>query len=141
MHDNSILVRARIARFVSERIEPAIYRDRRPLTIEAWEVPDEPVPFSEARTATYRPFAVGQPWGKPWGTTWFHVTGQAPVEWQSEGTRIELLVDLRFTMGQSGFQAEALVSRADGSVIKAIEPFNAYVPIDPDGTVDVYIEA
>ena len=34
MHDNSILVRARIARFVSERIEPAIYRNRRPLTID-----------------------------------------------------------------------------------------------------------
>ena len=141
MHDNSILVRARIARFVSERIEPAIYRDRRPLTIEAWEVPDEPVPFSEARAATYRPFTVGQPWGKPWGTTWFHVTGQAPVEWQAEGTRIELLVDLGFTSGQSGFQAEALVFRTDGSVIKAIEPFNAYVPIDAGGTVDLYIEA
>ena len=141
MHDNSILVRARIARFVSERIEPAIYRDRRPLTITAWEVPGEPVSFSEARTATYLPFAVGQQWGKPWGTTWFHVTGQAPADWPGEGTRIELVVDLGFTSGQSGFQAEALVFRPDGSVIKAIEPFNAYVPLDSDGVVDVYIEA
>ena len=141
MHDNSTLVLARIARFVSERIEPAIYRDRRPLTITAWEVPGEPVPFSEARAATYRPFAVGRQWGRPWGTTWFHVTGQAPADWPREGTRIELIVDLGFTSGQSGFQAEALVFRPDGSVIKAIEPFNAYVPLDPGGTVDLYIEA
>ena len=141
MHENSALVRARIARFVSERIEPAIYRDRRPLTIKAWEVPGEPVPFARARAATYEPFSIGRPWGKPWGTTWFHVTGHAPAEWQGEGTRLELVVDLGFTSGQSGFQAEALVFRPDGSVIKAIEPFNSYVPIGADGLVDVYIEA
>jgi alpha-mannosidase len=81
MHENSVLVRARITRFVSERIKPAIYRDRRPLTIEAWEVPGEPVPFARARAASYEPFSVGRPWGKPWGTTWFHVTGHAPAEW------------------------------------------------------------
>jgi alpha-mannosidase len=141
MHDNSALVRARITRFVSERIEPAVYRDRRPLAIAAWEVPGEPVPFAEARGQTYLPFSVGQPWGKPWGTTWFHVTGQAPAEWTSDGTRLELVVDLGFTSGQSGFQAEALVFRPDGSIIKAIEPFNSHVPIDANGVIDVYIEA
>ncbi|MET4783426.1 glycoside hydrolase family 38 C-terminal domain-containing protein [Glaciihabitans sp. UYNi722] len=141
MHDNSPQVRARIARFVSERIEPAVYRDRHPLTIEAWEVPGEPVPFREALVQAYAPFSVGQTWGKPWGTTWFHVTGHAPADWDTTGTRLELLIDLGFTAGQSGFQAEGLVYRPDGSVIKAIEPFNAYVPIDPDGSVDVYVEA
>jgi alpha-mannosidase len=149
VHDNSELVRTRIARFVTERIEPAVYRERRPLTIEAWEVPDEPVPFADAVTQSYAPFAVGQPWGKPWGTTWFHVTGQVPAEWKrsaagqdhDNGTRAELLVDLGFTAGQAGFQAEGLVYAPDGHIIKAIEPYNTYVPLPSDGVIDLYIEA
>ena len=46
MHDNSTLIRARIRRFVSERVTPALYRVSSPLTISAWEVPDEPVSFA-----------------------------------------------------------------------------------------------
>jgi len=142
VHDNSELVRTRIARFVTERIEPAIYRERRTLTIEAWEVPDEPVPFAHAIEQSYRPFAVGQPWSKPWGTTWFHVTGRVPESWKHEaGTRAELLVDLGFTAGQAGFQAEGLVYAPDGCIIKAIEPYNTYVALPADGVIDVYIEA
>jgi len=73
VHDNSRLVLARIARFVDERIAPAIYPTTRPLDLAVWEVPDEPVPFAEAVGQPFEPFAVGRPWGKPWGTTWFHV--------------------------------------------------------------------
>lgn len=36
--------------------------------IEAWEVPGEPVPFSEAVVQQFEEFAIGAPWGKPWGT-------------------------------------------------------------------------
>src|SRR5674476_142132 len=64
MHDNSILVRARIARFVGERVTPAIYRLSAPLTVHAWEVRDEPVPFAEGRWPGVRAFlcrrAVGR---------------------------------------------------------------------------------
>jgi alpha-mannosidase len=143
VHDNSELVRTRIARFVIERIAPAIYRERMPLVIEAWEVPGEPVPFAEAVQQSYTPFAVGTPWGKPWGTTWFHVTGRVPETWSQEGTRAEVLVDLGFTGGQAGFQAEGLVYAPDGSIVKAIEPFNMHVPIDvtAGGEIDLYIEA
>ncbi|HEX5335407.1 MAG TPA: hypothetical protein VFW55_05965, partial [Propionicimonas sp.] len=85
MHDNSPRVRARIARFVSERVTPALYRASAPLTIGAWEVRDEPVPFSEAVAQRFEPFSVGQRWGAPWGTTWFHVTGTVPEAWAELG--------------------------------------------------------
>jgi alpha-mannosidase len=126
-------------------IEPAIYRERMPLTIEAWDVPDEPVPFAEAVAQSYLPVEVGTPWGKPWGTTWFHVTGRVPAGWGQDGTIVEVLVDLGFSSGQPGFQAEGLVFDADGHIVKAIEPFNTHVPIavgnGGGATIDLYVEA
>ena len=73
MHDNSILVRARIARFVGERVTPAIYRFSAPLTVHAWEVRDEPVPFAEAVGHEFEPFSVGERWGVPWGLSLIHI--------------------------------------------------------------------
>ena len=148
MHNNSVLVRARINRFVAERVTPALYRTSAPLTVTAWEVPDEPVPFSEAVTQGFEPFAVGQLWGAPWGTTWFHLTGVVPPEWATQlegalGGRAEILIDLGFTAGQPGFQCEALVFDPSGRILKAIEPFNNHVPltVGPGGSIDVYVEA
>ncbi|WP_022891809.1 alpha-mannosidase [Agromyces subbeticus] len=143
MHDNSALVRARIARFVEERLKPAATAESAALTVSAWEVPDEPVPFAEALAQPFEPFAVGSPWGKPWGTTWFHVTGEVPAEWAGLPGDIELLVDLGFLSGQAGFQAEGLVFDPAGRIVKAIEPLNDYVPVEvgPGGRIDVYIEA
>lgn len=143
MHDNSASVEVRIDRFVLERLTPAIYRRAAPLAIEAWEVPDEPVPFAEATAQTFLPFSVGTSWSKPWGTTWFHVTGTVPEGWGGPGTSLELLIDLGFSARQAGFQAEGLVYRPDGTIIKAIEPFNGYVPVDlvAGEHVDVFIEA
>ena len=158
MHDTRSLVRARIARFVTERITPAQYRAIAPLTITAWEVPGEPVPFAEAVCQTFTPFALGQAWGKPWGTTWFHVTGTVPSDWtrfDHLDTRTEMLVDLGFLSGQAGFQAEGLVFTPDGVIVKAVEPFNNYVPLGagagalastrvgarPGDPVDLYVEA
>lgn len=143
MHDNSALVRARIARFVEERLKPAATAESASLTLSAWEVPDEPVPFAEAVAQPYEPFTIGSPWGKPWGTTWFHVTGEVPAEWAGLAGDIELLVDLGFLSGQAGFQAEGLVFDPTGRIVKAIEPLNAHIPIDvgPGGRIDLYIEA
>ena len=42
MHKNSTLVRARIERFIGERVRPALYRDSVALDLTAWEVPDVP---------------------------------------------------------------------------------------------------
>ncbi|MBF4574829.1 glycoside hydrolase family 38 C-terminal domain-containing protein [Frondihabitans sp. VKM Ac-2883] len=143
MHDNSASVEVRVDRFVLERLIPALYRRSHHLTVEAWDVPDEPVPFAEAVAQEFTPFAVGTPWSKPWGTTWFHVTGEVPAGWGSAGTALELLVDLGFSTRQPGFQAEGLVFRPDGTIVKAIEPYNGYVPIDvaPGDRLDFYIEA
>jgi alpha-mannosidase len=148
MHKNSTLVRARIERFITERVRPALYRECLPLNVEAWEVPDEPVPFADAVGQEFASFSTGQTWGKPWGTTWFHITGTVPATWaelldRGFGGRVELLVDLGFLSGQAGFQAEGLVFSRDGRILKALEPFNNYVPLDvkPGDSIDLFIEA
>jgi len=143
VHNTAELVKARIARFSWERIQPALYRAAEPLAVTAWEVPDEPVPFAEAVQQNFTPFAVGAAWGKPWGSTWFHVVGRVPEGWRGDGLSVELIVDLGFTMGQPGFQAEGLVYTPDGQIVKAVEPRNAYVRLDarPGEGIDLYIEA
>ncbi|MBC7589891.1 MAG: alpha-mannosidase, partial [Salinibacterium sp.] len=142
MHDNRALVEARIERFTRERLVPAVYRHRSPLEIEAWEVPDEPVPFAEARRQPYVPFAVGSSWGRPWSTVWFHITGTVPSDWNVDGTRPEVVVDLGYNITLPGFQAEGTAFDPQGRIIKAIEPLNSYLPTgEPGSAVDVYLEA
>ncbi|HWB37897.1 MAG TPA: alpha-mannosidase, partial [Rugosimonospora sp.] len=143
MHDNSTHVIARCDRFLAERLVPVVHRARIPVAVEAWEVPDEPVPFEVAAAATYRPTEAGSPWGRPWGTTWFHVRTQVPTDWVLGADELELLVDLGFAPTAPGFQAEALAYRPDGTILKGIEPRNAHVPVDarPGEEVDLYLEA
>lgn len=142
MHDNRSLIEARIERFARERLAPAIYRDRSPLKVRSWEAPDEPVPFAEASSHTFQPFAVGSSWGRPWSTVWFHVTGSVPAEWDVDGTRAEIVVDLGYILTLPGFQAEGTAYDPHGRIIKAIEPLNSYLPAgDPGDAVDIYLEA
>lgn len=142
MHDNRPLIEARIERFARERLAPAIYRARSPLQVQIWEVPDEPVPFSDASAQTYEPFVVGSSWGRPWSTVWFHVTGSVPDEWAVDGTRAEVVVDLGYMLTLPGFQAEGTAYDPHGRIIKAIEPLNSYLPAgNPGDAVDVYLEA
>ncbi|PZF53334.1 alpha-mannosidase [Curtobacterium sp. MCSS17_008] len=145
MHHDEPLVEARIARLVRDRIDPAVHRRSAPVTIDAWQVPDEPVPFAEAVAAEYTPFRVGDAWGgRPWGTTWFRVRGTVPEDFgTAPGTTVELRVDLGFTKRQPGFQAEGLAWRTDGSTIKGIEPRNDTVPVEvgPGGSFELYVEA
>ncbi|WIE64561.1 glycoside hydrolase family 38 C-terminal domain-containing protein [Curtobacterium sp. MCLR17_036] len=145
MHKDEPLVEARIARLVRDRVDPAVLRRSAPVTIEAWEVPGEPVPFTAAVRETYTPFTVGSAWGgRPWGTTWFRVTGTVPEDFgTAPGTTAELRVDLGFTKRHPGFQAEGLAYRPDGSTIKGIEPRNDTVPLEvgPGGSFELYVEA
>ena len=145
MHHDEPLVHDRIARLVRDRIDPNVYRRRASVRVSAWQVPDEPVPFEEAERQQFAPIAVGDAWGgRPWGTTWFHVTGTVPEDFgTAPGTRAELLVDLGFSARQPGFQAEGLVWRRDGTIVKGLEPLNAYVPLDggAGSTIDLFIEA
>jgi alpha-mannosidase len=137
--DASALALQRVRRFTRFRIQPAIYREARPVEVSAWTVDGEPVPFRDALTQTFEPFTVGTPWGRPWDTVWFDVRGEAPAEWTPEET--ELVVDLGFTGDQPGFQAEATAYRPDGSIVKAIEPLNAWVPLSEPGPFRLLLEA
>jgi alpha-mannosidase len=141
MHRNDRLALQRIDRLMGDRLAPALYRETAPLRIEAWEVPGEPVPFADAVVQTFTPVSTGTAWGRPWGTVWFHVTGTVPPAWRTQqGTRPELVVDLGFDGSAPGFQAEGLVFRGDGTIVKAIEPRNSAVPVDGD-EIDMWIEA
>lgn len=138
MHDDTPQVEMRIARFVRERLTPALHRHRTPLTVTAWAAPGEPVPFATAVGQGYSAVAPGQDWGRPWGTTWFHVTGEVPAA--GPGLRSEVEVDLGWTGGQPGFQAEATVYRPDGTIVKGLHPRNRHVPVAP-GPVELWLEA
>jgi alpha-mannosidase len=129
----------RLARALASRLGPAAARHVADLQITAWDVGGEPVPFAVAAAARYRPFAVGQAWGRPWDTTWFRIRGTVPE--QARGGRVELVLDLGWQNDSlPGFQAEALAYRADGEVIKGVQPRNNWVPVT--GTeVDVFLEA
>jgi alpha-mannosidase len=127
MHDDRRQVEDRLDRALRERIVPATYAERRPLALEAWHVPGEPVPVADALAATYEPFEAGAPWGRPWSTTWLRATGTVPAEWA--GRRVEAVFDLGFFGDRPGFQAEALVHDLDGRPVKGIEPLNQYVPV------------
>ncbi|WP_374010967.1 alpha-mannosidase [Leifsonia sp. LS-T14] len=128
----------RVRRFTRFRIEPALYRESRPVSIASWQVDGEPVPFAEAVTRPFEPVEVGAAWGRPWDTVWFDVRGDVPADWPAD--EAELVVDLGFTGEQPGFQAEATAYRPDGSIVKAIEPFNAWVPLSP-GPFRLLLEA
>jgi alpha-mannosidase len=138
VHDDTDLVELRIARWVRERLVPAVHRRRTPLEVTAWAAPGEPVPFAEAVRQTYAPLPPGSAWGRPWGTVWLHVTGTAPDP--EPGTVAEVLVDLGFTDAQPGFQAEGLVHAPDGRVLHGLEPRRRHVRVE-GGTVDLYVEA
>lgn len=128
MHDNAALVEARIERFVAERLRPGVYARTSALELGAWTVPAEPVPFEEAVRQNFDDFVVGTPWGRAWSTMWLRVRGVVPEV--GDGQRAELLFDLGFSDAEPGFQAEATVYRSDGSIVKAVEPRNAYVPLE-----------
>ncbi|MGO2682637.1 MAG: alpha-mannosidase [Microbacterium sp.] len=138
MHDTSALIEARVRRFIDERLRRNVHTGFTPLTLASWEVPGEPVPFAEAAGQVYAPFAVGTRWGSPWGTTWLRFRGTAP-----EAPGAELLFDLGFNAAEPGFQAEGTVYRPDGSIVKAVEPRNAHVPLEaaPGSAFELFLEA
>ncbi|MCC9306572.1 glycosyl hydrolase-related protein [Kitasatospora sp. RB6PN24] len=127
MHSKRRLTEDRLDRVLNERIRPAVHGRTVPLRVEVWDVPGEPVPVAEALAAPYRPIAVGHRWGPVWSTSWFRITGRVPEEWA--GQRVEAVLDIGFNKTGPGFSAEGLVHRADGTVVKALHPRNAWVPV------------
>ena len=147
MHDRQTEIENRVRRVLQERISPAIYTPLSDLSVEAWHIEGgtgEPVDPSVALgldgnpKPTYEAFGVGQPWGPPWGTSWLHLTGSVPGTVELEDA--EIVVNLGWNYGGPGFQAEGLVYRPDGSVIKGINPFNEWLKLE-SRDIDLYIEA
>lgn len=137
----------RVKRMEKQHIHQALYCESAPVTsITAWKVGGEPVPFErmleEEKQGHFAPMKVGDPWGAAWDTWWLHVKGTVPPSWASrKSTTPELVVDLGQHQGP-GFSAEGLVYRPDGTVVKAVEPYNNSVPLPGCGKpFDFYIEA
>ncbi len=143
MHDDRTLVEARIDRILRERVRPAVYGETAPLQTEVWHAPGEPVPAAEGIAADYRPLEGNEAWGPAWGTSWFHITGTVPAAWT--GRAVEAVIDLGFAQGQSGFSAEGLAHRPDGTAIKGLNPANTWIRIadkaEGGEVIDLYVEA
>lgn len=140
MHEERTIREGRIERDLSQRLRPRIHVVSSPLTVEAWHVSGEPVPFEDAAIQTFEPFAVGAPWGRAWATTWFRMSGEIPADWIGSG--LELVIDLGFESDPPGFQAEGLVWK-DGKPFQGIHPRRQSVPL-PDaqpGSFSVLVEA
>ena len=147
MHDRQSEIENRVRRNLKERISPAVYTPLTDLTVEAWHVEGgtgEPVDPAVAlglngnTKPTYEAFGVGDPWGPPWGTSWLHFTGTVPADVNPDD--LEIVINLGWNYGGAGFQAEGLVYRPDGSVIKGINPFNEWLKLE-SREIDFYVEA
>src|SRR6201991_4768055 len=143
MHDDRVLVEQRIARILRERLIPAVHSEVLPLEVGVGHAPGEPPAIAAGLRAESRPLRPEEPWGPAWGTSWFHLTGTVPAGWA--GRAVEAVVALGFTQARAGFSAEALVHRADGSVIKGLNPLNIWVRIadkaEGGEPIDMYVEA
>ena len=144
MHDRRGEIDIRVGKVLAEQVLPLVHTTLAQLTLERWDVPPaedggvgEPVPFEVARHATYAPAQVGDRWGWAWGTTWIHATGTVPADAENP----EIVVDLGWAGRRPGMQAEALVHRADGTTVKALNPQNNWIPCEPGEQVDLWIEA
>ena len=133
MHDRHREIENRLGRAMDERIRPAIYGERAPLTVTAWRTPGEPVPFATATAAgtPYEPLRPGDRWGRAWDTLWLHVTGEVPADWA--GRRVEAVIDPGFA-GGPGFTCEGLAFLPDGTPVKGLHPESRYLPIRRDGS-------
>lgn len=139
MHDETSLTVGRVTRVLTERIRPAVYEDRVPLSVSAHSLPGEPIAPAEALALDYAPHEVGTAWGPAWATTWFRVSGRVPEGWR--GRRVEAHVDLGFDVNMTGFQQEGLVYLDDLTPVKSLNPRNQWVPVDADDEVLFFVEA
>ncbi|MFB6715210.1 alpha-mannosidase [Streptomyces sp. NPDC056358] len=127
MHSKRRLTEQRLDRVLNQRIRPAVHARSVPVEMAIWSVPGEPVPVADGLAAPYEPVTLGHRWGPPWSTSWFRISGRVPEEWA--GLRVEAVIDLGFNVTGAGFSTEGLVYRADASVVKALNPRNAYIPV------------
>lgn len=124
MHDDRTLTERRLARVLDQRLRPAVHARCLPLEVSAHHTFGEPLPVREGIAGPYEPVATGTSWGPAWSTSWFKIRGTVPDDWAEE--RVEAVLDLGFAATQPGFSAEGLVYRADGTLVKALNPRNTW---------------
>ena len=143
MHDERRSVEARLRREMRERILPAVYGARFPLAATCWDVPGEPIPVQAVPgLAAFGPISPGTAWGRPWGTTWFRLDGVVP-DVLPVGAPVDVIVELGFSGGGPGFQAEGLVY-VDGNARCGLHPRRRSVrlgDIGPGHPVNLLVEA
>ncbi|MFC8077749.1 alpha-mannosidase [Streptomyces sp. NPDC057307] len=142
MHDDRRFTEDRVRKLLGRVLRPALYSAAHPLTLAAWNVVGEPVPFSDALEAAYEPMRIGDTWGRPWGTTWLRATADIPAEWA--GRRVEAVFDLGFDLDRGpGGQAEGFVYR-EGSPVQGLHPYNRTVLLGDAATggekIDLLVE-
>jgi alpha-mannosidase len=142
MHDQSAQSIARVDRARRDLVRPNRHRQIAQVSVAAWDVPGEPVPFAHARAQTYVDFPTGTSWGRPWGTTWLRIDGTVPAQWPAAAS-VELIIELGFIGERIGAQCEGLVFTDDGQVVKGIEPYSSYVKVTerPGEEFRRYVEA
>ena len=110
------LTEARITKAL-RRIEAWLHPESAPISVEAWAVGGEPVPFEQARQAEYEPAGVGYNWGPLWDTTWFRIRGEVPAAWA--GREVVVLFHINGDDQREGFSAEGLIYE-NGQPVRAI---------------------
>ena len=108
MHDDRKAAEDRVARFLAERLRPALHAERIALDVT--------------------PLRIGDTWGTPWSTTRFEVSGRVPSAWK--GRRVEAVFDLGFDLTRGpGGQAEALVLDTAGNPLQGLHPYHRSLPV------------
>ncbi|TIH36644.1 alpha-mannosidase [Subtercola vilae] len=140
MHDDGKQIEMRLARFVRDRLQNALYRQTLDVTLTSHTLAGEPTGFEQATAGEFSPFALGQVWGAPWSTTWFRLSAEVPERWfesTSAGTTgIELVLDLGFNWHRAGYQAEGLLYSLEGRPLKGINPLNAHFDLTGMTSID-----
>lgn len=144
MHRDAAPIEERLDRFMRDRLIPGVYSGKQPLSVTAWRVPREPVPFSFAASQEFEPVQIGWRFGRAWSTVWLRIQGTVPAEWISANEphlTPEVLIDFGYNTSRSGFQAEALAFDTSGKPIKAVAPKNSWIPWSlKQPEIDFYLE-
>ncbi|MBM6695786.1 alpha-mannosidase [Bifidobacterium pullorum subsp. saeculare] len=152
----------RCTRVLRDRVLPYIDTPVGVCAARSMHIPGEPIAPQEFFDRLHRgdvdlvPLHIGDTWGTTWGTTWIEITGQIAEKHRGESP-LEIIVDLDWYDGWPGGHFEGMAYRPDGSVIKAVNPRNRWIPldgkdmdgkptgeasvIDVDGRFTVYLEA
>lgn len=149
---------ARCERVMSQRLKPYINTVLSHCQVRSYHISGEPMDAREFLKRVrqghiqFEEFHIPGLWGTTWGTTWFEIRGCLDIS-QMGSAQLELCIDLGWIDHLfPGFQAEGLVYRPDGTVLKAVNPLNHWVPLaypnstsiinyDDCGNFTLYMEA